>query len=195
MVAGTFCTQIITEAAENGMKEAVDYLFQPSVCKAASFVGKDKVGGDGSVSDGWWIVGGGVKDFNSAENDDDPFIAWGRDLLSEAGYDYHTSGSFGSGFAFAWPMVQALQIAGDLEGGLTRPNLILALRALDMTNPNMLPGVKFNMDGNADAYFVEGSDIARYDSAAQAWKGDGPIIELSGRSKPCAFDQAAAICR
>ena len=32
MVAGTACTQAITEAAENGMKESVKYLFQPSVC-------------------------------------------------------------------------------------------------------------------------------------------------------------------
>ena len=28
--------------------------------------GKDKVGGDGSASDGWYIVGGGFKDFNAA---------------------------------------------------------------------------------------------------------------------------------
>jgi branched-chain amino acid transport system substrate-binding protein len=195
MVAGTFCTQIITEAAENGMKEAVPYLFQPSVCKAASFVGKEKVGGDGSASDGWWIVGGGVKDFNSGSNDADPFIAWGRDLLSKAGTDYHTSGSFGSGFIFSWAFVQALQIAGELDGGLTRPNLILALRAMDMTHPMTLPGVGFNMNGNADAYFIEGSDIARYDSAAQAWAQDGPIIELSGKSKNCVFDQSTAVCK
>jgi branched-chain amino acid transport system substrate-binding protein len=194
MVAGTFCTQIITEAAQNGMKEAVPYLFQPSVCKAATFVGKDKVGGDGSASDGWWIIGGGVKDFNSAENDDDPFIAWGRELLTDAGHDYHTSGSFGSGFNFSWAFVQAVLIAGELDGGLTRPNLILALRAMDMTHPMVLPGVRFNMNGNADPYFVEGSDIARYDAAAQAWAQEGAIIELSGKSKPCAFDQSTAVC-
>jgi branched-chain amino acid transport system substrate-binding protein len=195
MVAGTFCTQIITEAAENGMKESVPYLFQPSVCKAASFVGKDKVGGDGSASNGWWIVGGGVKDFNAGVNDADPFIAWGRKLLADAGVDYHTSGSFGSGFIFSWTFVQAVRIAGELDGGLTRPNLILALRALDMTHPMTLPGVGFNMNGNADAYFIEGSDIARYDSAAQAWKQEGAVIELSGKSKNCAFDQAGAICK
>ena len=35
------------------------------------------------------------------------------------------------------------------------------------------------MDGNTDAYFIEGSDIARYDAAAQAWKQQGNVIELS----------------
>ncbi len=194
MVAGTFCPQIITEASENGMKEQVSYLFLPSVCKPASFVGKDKVGGDGSASNGWWIVGGGQKDFNAASLDDDAFVGWGRDLLSEAGYDYHASGSFGSGFSFAWPMVQALQIAGELEGGLTRPNLILALRTMDMTHPMLLTGLRFNLDGNADGYFIEGSDIAQYDSAKQAWVQEGEIIELSGKSKPCAFNQASGVC-
>jgi hypothetical protein len=64
-----------------------------------------------------------------------------------------------------------------------------------MTHPMTLPGVGFNMNGNADAYFIEGSDIARYDSAAQAWKQEGAVIELSGKSKNCAFDQAGAICK
>ena len=44
-----------------------------------------------------------------------------------------------------------------LDGGLTRSNLILALRALDMTNPQLLPGVRYNMRGNTDAYLIEGS--------------------------------------
>ena len=126
------------------------------MCKAASFVGKDKVGGDGSVSNGWWIVGGGVKDFNSGANDGDPFIAWGRELLADAGVDYHTSGSFGSGFIFSWAFVQAVRIAGELDGGLTRPNLILALRTMDMTHPMNLPGIGFNMNGNADALLHRG---------------------------------------
>ena len=103
MIAGTPCTQAITEAAQNGMKEQAKYLFQPSVCKGQRFVGKDKVGGDGSASNGWWIVGGGNKDFNVADQVDDPFVAWARDLLRRSGIDYKSSGSLGSGFGFAWP--------------------------------------------------------------------------------------------
>ena len=47
MSGGTQCPQIITEAANNGMKGKVKYMFMASVCKGSSFVGKDKVGGDG----------------------------------------------------------------------------------------------------------------------------------------------------
>jgi hypothetical protein len=91
-------------------------------------------------------------------------------------------------------MVQALQVAGELDGGLTRTNLILAIRSLDMTHPLLLEGVRFNMDGNADAYLVEGSDIGKYDSAKQQWVQEGAIIELSGKSTNCTFDQAAGVC-
>jgi hypothetical protein len=55
-VAGTLCPQAITEASESRLKERAKYLFNVSVCRAWSFVGRDKVG---DASDGWWIVGGG----------------------------------------------------------------------------------------------------------------------------------------
>lgn len=195
MTGGSQCPQIIQEAAENGLKDSAKYLFMSSVCKAASFVGKDKVGGDGSASNGWWIMGSGVRDFNSPAEDDDPYIQWGRELLRSNGIDYKQSGSFGSGFLFAFPMVQALRTAGQLDGGLTRSNFILVQRSMEMTNPMLLPGVKFNMSGNRDAYFVEGSDISQYDSAKQEWVQQGPTVDLSGKSKPCAFDSATSSCR
>jgi hypothetical protein len=177
------------------MKDTASYLFMSSICKAASFVGRDKVGGDGSASDGWWIVGGGAVDFNSTASDGDAYVSWGRQLLAAAGIDYRQSGSFGSGFNFAFPMVQALQIAGDLPGGLTRSNFVLALRTLDLTNPMLLPGIRFNMSGNDDAYLTEGSDISRYDAAQQQWIQQGEVVELSGRSRNCAFDQSVSLCR
>ena len=62
MTAGTSCTQAITEAAQNGMKGSAKILFQPSVCKSISFLGKEKVGGDGSASDGWVAMGSGAMD-------------------------------------------------------------------------------------------------------------------------------------
>jgi branched-chain amino acid transport system substrate-binding protein len=195
MVAGTPCTQAITEAAENGMKEEVKYLFQPSVCAASSFVGKDKVGGDGSASNGWWIVNGGAKDFNAAASDNDYFVKFFRESVGAKGYDYKTSGSFGTGYLFGWSMIQAVELAGQFDGGLTRTNLILALRTLDMTHPGLLPGIKFNMNGNKDAYFIEGGIFQTYDSAKQAWADQGEPIELSGKSKNCAWDQSAGLCK
>ena len=70
-------------------------------------------------------------------------------------------------------MVQALQIAGQLDGGLTRTNFMLALRAIDMTHPYLLPGMRMHMDGNKDAYFVEGGIYQKWDSAKQAYDQPG----------------------
>ncbi len=195
MTGGAQCPQIIQEAAGNGMKESAKYLFMSSVCKAASFVGKDKVGGDGKASDGWWIMGGGAMDLNAESNSGDAYVQWARQLLKDNGIDYKTSGSFGSGFIFAFPFVQAMRTAGELPGGLTRSNFITALRHLDATNPMLLEGIKYNMNGNADAYLTEGSDLSKYDSAKQAWVQQGSIVELSGKSKNCAYDQPSGTCK
>jgi hypothetical protein len=195
MTGATHCPQIIIEAANNGMKEGTPYKFMSSVCKGASFVGKDKVGGDGSASNGWYIVGGGLKDFNSPALDSDPFVQWGRKFIADSGYDYKLSGNFGQGMFYAWAWVQALTIAGELDGGLTRTNFILAQRAMSGTNPLLLPGITFNMNGNADPYFVEGSDLSIWNSAKQGWEQQGNVIELSGKTKPCAWDLAVQACR
>jgi branched-chain amino acid transport system substrate-binding protein len=192
MVAGTLCPQAITEVAESGLKEEASYLFNVSVCKASSFVGRDKVG---DASDGWWIVGGGVRDINDPAQAEVPFVKFAREQLQAKGIDPKSSGSLGSGFVFGWPMVEALKIASQLDGGLTRANFIVTLRALELSHPMLLDGVKFNMSGNTDAYFVEGSEFARYDAAKQGWVAQGEVIELSGKSAPCVFDQAQQVCR
>jgi branched-chain amino acid transport system substrate-binding protein len=195
MSTGVPCTQSIIESAENGMKEEVPYKFMSSVCKGSGFVGKDKVGGDGSATDGWWVVGGGAKDLQSSAYDTDPFIVWARDLLTQKGINYKESGSLGSGIYFGWSFAQVLQIAGALPGGLTRTNFILADRTLDMTHPFLLPGVNFNMNGNKDAYLVEGSEFGKYDYTKQNWVPQGDVIDLSGKSNNCAWDQSASACR
>jgi ABC-type branched-subunit amino acid transport system substrate-binding protein len=191
-VVGTPCSQVTTEAAQNGMKDAVKYKFLSGVCKASSFVGKDKVG---DASDGWWVMGGGQKDINSPAYDNDAFVVWARQVVDDAGYDHTKSGSFGSGMFYYWGIAQALQIAGDLDGGLTRTNFVVAQRAMDMTHPWLLPGIKFNLNGDADAYFVEGSDISQWSAEQQAWVQQGPDVDLSGKSKNCSWDPGAAACR
>jgi branched-chain amino acid transport system substrate-binding protein len=189
MTVGTQCSQSITESAQNGMKEQVKYKFLGSACKASGPVTKDKVG---DASDGWWSVGGGIKDIVSAAYDSDPWIVEARKFMAAAGYDYK-SPIYNLGMYYSWALAQGFQIAGQLDGGLSRSNLILALRSMDMTSPMTLPGIKFNMNGNADAYFLEGSDISRWDATKQAWEQQS-IVDLSGQTKPCAYSQSTGRC-
>ncbi|MEZ5231682.1 MAG: ABC transporter substrate-binding protein [Acidimicrobiales bacterium] len=192
MLAGTPCAQTITEVAQNGMKEETKFLMAASVCRASTYTGRDAVG---DASEGWWIMGGGARDVASPAEDDTAYIVWARELLASGGYDYKSSGNLGFGVGFGWMWVQVLEIAGQLPGGLTRANLITAVRATEMTAPMYLEGIKWNMNGNADAYWLEGTEVGRYDVAKQTFVQQGDIIDLSGKSSNCAWDQSSATCR
>ena len=49
--------------------------------------------------------------------------------------------------------------------------------------------------GTPTPIFTEGSDISKYDSAKQQWIQQGDVIDVSGKSKNCAFDQATSTCK
>jgi hypothetical protein len=187
MTTGSSCSQIITEAAINGMKEDVPYKFLASGCKYVTPV--TTLGED---PDGWWAVGGGLKDPDLAVYDNDPFVVAAREWVEEAGKDI--TSSYKLGFSYAWTLAQGVIIAGQLDGGVTRSNLILALRSIDMTHPMLLGGLRVRTDGNADAYFIEGSDIAYWNSGDQVWVQDS-VVDLDGQTPNCHWDQAASTCR
>ena len=195
MTAGTSCTQAVTEAAQNGLKEKAKFLFQPSVCKSNAFLGKDKVGGDGSASNDWWVVGGGLKALESSAFDNDVWAKKSRDLLTANGIDWAKNPTYFAGSArWGWSTEQVFAIASQLEGGLTRVNLMVALRNLDMTAPFLLDGAKFNLSGNKDAYLTEASEFGKYDAAKQSFAQQGELIELSGKSSNCVWNQGTGTC-
>ena len=96
---------------------------------------------------------------------------------------------------YGWAWVQILQIAGQLPGGLTRTNLVLALRSIDMNNPFQVQGITFHMDGNKDSYLTEGGLYQQYDVAKQTWINKSEVLNLDGKSKNCSFDQASGTCK
>ncbi len=190
MTAGVICTQWVGMAEQYGLKEKVSYLFQPSVCKSNTFMGKDKVGGDGMASDGWWVVGGGVKEMESAAFDTDPWVKQARELLSANGIDWKTNPTFFTGAArWGWTTEQIFLIASQLDGGLTRVNLMVALRNLDMTAPFLLDGAKFNLNGIKDAYLTEASEFAVYEASSQSFQQRGKVFDVSGTSPNCVWSQ------
>jgi ABC-type branched-subunit amino acid transport system substrate-binding protein len=195
MVAATPCTQAVTEAAQNGMHEKVKYLFQPITCAGTTFVKKEKVGGDGSAANNWWIVDTGAKDLTGSRFQSDPYVQWVRNLLQGAGIDVNSSSLFTGGVILSWTFVQSAIIAGQLPGGLTRTNFILAQRSLDMTSSMFESGIHFHMDGAKDAYFIEAGQYQQWDSAKQTWVPKSDVVDLDGKSKNCAWDAAASVCK
>jgi ABC-type branched-subunit amino acid transport system substrate-binding protein len=186
MGTGASCTQMINEAAQNGMKEAIKFKFMSSACKATTPV--TKLGAD---PDGWWAVGGGLKDITIAAYDNDPFVAAARGWITDAGYQ--RGPSFNLGFYYGWVLAQGVLIASQLDGGLTRTNMILAMRSIDMSNPMLLGGLKVQMNGNADAFLLEGSDISTWSSSEQTWKQDN-LLQLAAQTPNCAWSASVAKC-
>ena len=161
-------------------------------CKSATFVGKAAVG---DASDGWWVVGGGLRDLPSPAEDGNVYSEWARDLLTADGLRLQVVGLLrvgpglrldpGPGAAW-WP---ARSTAGS-----PAPTTLTALRAMDMTPAGYYPGIKANLSGNRDAFWIEGSELGRYDSAKQQFVQQGEIIDLSGQAKPCAWNQSTSTC-
>ncbi len=184
MTAGNPCLLAIQEAARAGLIETADAVFTPSVCKpVASYMAPA-----GDAADGWYIIGGGGKDTTDPQWEDDVWISFSNEKIEEAGGDPEISLQ-GQGFAErGWAMEQMLRIAADLPDGLTRTNLVLAQRGMtNMTHPYFLEGIEFGMNGNDDAYFIEGSDISVFDAETQSWNKEGDIIDLSGLSPNCSW--------
>ena len=194
MTAGTSCTELVVEAPGLGLQVA-KALFVPSVCKSNNFMGKDRVGGDGSLAEGWWVVGGGTKTMDSLAFDADPWVAHIRGLLEDREVDWRANPQYLTGAGrLGWITEQVFRIASALEGGLSRVNLIVAWRNLDLTAPFLFEGVSFALDGRHDAYLVEGSEFATYNAAEQTFQRHGDVIDLSGRSPNCAWSQSEVRC-
>ena len=196
MTAGNACLLAIQEVAASGLKEELSAAFTPSVCKApASWI--SPAGDDG---DGWLIVGGGVKDTTDpALIGSDAFIDFIIESLEANDLD-PTISMFGNGYMLGYPYVEALRIAAELPAsannpaGLNRANFILAVRAIDIHHPIFLDGITFAMNGNADAFPIEGTDFSQYDSSTHSWIVSN-VIDVNGASGNCVWDKDNGGCR
>jgi hypothetical protein len=148
----------------------------------------------GDAAEGWMIVGGGQKSSVDPQFADEPFMVWMNERLTADGLD-PTVDLIATGFMlFGWTTAQTLQIANELPGGLTRTNMLLAARSLEMTTPNLLPGITFSVSGAEDPYYIEGSEFSRFDAAAQSWIQEGDVIDLNGEKGNCSWNLETSIC-
>ncbi|MEZ5263467.1 MAG: hypothetical protein R2755_17265 [Acidimicrobiales bacterium] len=116
MLAGTLCQQAVIEAAQNGLQSSAQFLFVGQPCGNNATMGKDKVGGDGMASEGWWLVGGGARDMTDATQAELPFVQFMRGLLEAKGIDPASSGNLNYGTFFGFPLIQAFILAGEFPG-------------------------------------------------------------------------------
>lgn len=194
MTAGNPCLLAVQEAYASGLTDDIrsrgGALFTSSVGKAvASYMAPAGVAGDG-----WLIVGGGAKDCTDPANSANPFIEFVNSNLQGEGLDPDVS-LCGVGYVYAYPYVEALRVASGLPGGLTRTNFILAVRSLEIDHPMLMDGIRFRLDGNADPFPIEGSDICQYNARARVWRTLGDTIDVASETPNCWWDAEHGGCR
>lgn len=189
MTAGRPCLSAVQEAERLGLTDSALALFTPSGCRQP----EQFLAPAGSAGHGFWVVGGGVKSTNDPAWADDVFVRFANEQLRAAGLDPARE-LVGVGFAqYGWAHVEMLRLAASLPGGLTRSNLLLALRGAELDHPMLLNGVRFAADGGQDAYFIEGGEYSRYDSSSQTWFPQPIAIDLNGSSPTCSW--VRLVCR
>ena len=189
MTAGNPCLLAVQEVESSGLLERLSAAFTPSVCKAiAAYMAPA-----GDAADGWWVVGGGVKDSTDPKYINEPFIAFLNQNLEDGGLDPSIS-LLATGYFFAFPWTETLRVANELPGGLTRTNVMLAARSIDIYHPLMMDGVAYELNGAADAFAIEGSDFSQFDATAQTWNQVGNIVDGNGNSPNCAWDKQNGGC-
>jgi len=181
MTNGPACTSAMQEAATAGLAATALVRFLPSVCTGADAY----MSPAGPAADGVYAVGPGVVSLNDPAHAEDTFVRFAVEQLEAADLD-PTRELLGVGFGqYGWAHVEILRIAAALPGGLTRSNVLLALRGVDLVHPLVDGGVRFATSGAADAYFVEGAAYNRYDAKVKGWYPQGSAIDLNGSSPAC----------
>ena len=137
-------------------------------------------------------AGDGVLVVTTAKNpsdpqyEDDEAVQEAIGILQDNDLDPFTGSSW-SGIYFAHTVVNTLRNAADLDGGLTRLNLMRTVWNLDQANPILLDGIVEQTDGTDDAYVLEAARIGEYqapeggdDTGSYEFVGD--LIDLEGET-------------
>ena len=187
MTTGQPCLSAVRQAASSGLRDSALASFTPSVCKQPSTF-MEPLGLDG---DGFYVVGNGVKSATDPLFAEEAFIRFTNRELATAGLDPQSTLTSVGFSQYGWAHVEALRLASALPGGLSRSNLILALRNLDLQHPMLFKGVRFSTSGTRDAYPIEGAEVSRYDAEVGSWFQQGAAFDLNGSSPTCSWAQLA----
>ena len=181
MTAGEPCLSAVREAERVGLTVSALAMFTPSVCKAP----ESYMAPAGQAADGFLVVGAGFKSTIDPLYSEETFVSFVNEQLQAAGLD-PAQNLVGVGFAqYGWAHVELLRVAAALPGGLSRSNVVLAMRGLDLEHPMLLEGVRFVSEGLRDPYFIEGAEYSRYDAAVGGWFQTGPAVDVNGLSPAC----------
>jgi hypothetical protein len=177
------CGMALDAAVSVGLAGQQSVIFTPNECRVIElYLEPLGAGADGVLS----LTGGVVEPDPDPEGvEDDLFLRFVDEQLVGAEVDT-ADRFFATGFGlYGWAQVEALRIAAELPGGLSRSNLLLALWGMDLRHPMLVEGVGFASDGPEDPDLVEGSAVEQFDATAQAWVALGDVVDVNGTTPRC----------
>jgi branched-chain amino acid transport system substrate-binding protein len=187
--SGVYCTQGMADVEKGSWKPTVimsgtcaslNQFFQPLIDQGLT--GKDT-----------YLIQN-FKDVNDPANANDPMVKAYLEQSKKDGLDPAKTTYF-TGWIYAWTITEILNEAATYDGGLNRANIMLAARSIKQTNPILINGLQFKMDGLNDAYLVEGGQMVQYKVTDPKQFGkyvpSGDLINLEGQLKTYATVQAA----
>jgi branched-chain amino acid transport system substrate-binding protein len=177
--SGVFCTQAMAELEKN--KSWKPIVIMSSTCSSLSQFFQPLI--DQGLSGAGTHIIQYFKDVNDQAFADDEFVKLFHATAKSQGLDDKQT-TYATGWLFAWYMVEILQQAAKLEGGLDRGNIALAARYINAKNPIVFDSVTQHTDGMKDAYLIEGGRMAQYTvtdpKALGTFVQDGDLIDNDG---------------
>ena len=185
MTAGSGCGAAVDAGEAAGVNEITDARFLPTACTDPQrFLIPNERDGDGYLA-----VDGGVKAADDPLYESDPFVTFVNGLIADTDVAPEQAALAAAGAGqFAWAYVEALRIAAELDGGVTRANFLLALRSLELRHPMVVAGITFATDGADDGHPIEGARMMRYSAGQQAWEKESLVVDLNRATPNCSWD-------
>ncbi len=184
--SGEACTSLLRDAGALALTNRVATIVS-STCKDP----QQFMGPAGRSAENVLMLDGSVKSTVNPRFQNDPFVDEVSTILSDAGIDSSNPlAGTGAGLV-GWTLVESLRIASELPGGLTRSNLMLAQRALDLEHPYLLDGMQFASRGLDDAFFIEASELSRFDASEGVWITEPIVVDINGGTPTCSWSGRA----
>ncbi|HEU5084590.1 MAG TPA: ABC transporter substrate-binding protein [Acidimicrobiales bacterium] len=152
-LSGSFCSQAMAAIAQSSW-DPMTLLSNTCQSIATYFTPVDPAG-DGVLTLAY------VKEIGDPRWADDEAVQLARQILTDAGLDPDRGAAI-TGVQFGMQTEPFLRAAAEMEGGLTRTNLLKAIWNSDHVDALQFDGMQVKTDGVNDAYMVEGARFAEY---------------------------------
>ena len=172
--SGAFCPRLMAGLAAGGYKGIT--IISATCASVASFFKPVDPAGDGV-----YVLGQQKDPSDPRFTDDEAMVQYKADVTEfGAGADAN-NGSVLTGYNPGALLTEVLTNATEMEGGLTRANIMNAAWAVDFKIPLLIGGTA-KMDGIKDAYISEYAEMLQYDAAKGSQVPTGETFDVEGKT-------------